>query len=439
MTGTQKLPNIAIGFVLLLLLPLVLAGVDINLGPATPYTVRLKLWNEPWLYAAGLALFLFLVDQRQTREKWFALGLTDSLIIGFLILQSVWLSRMVAADPASADLHLMRGLFALMLGVAAYYGMRVYRARFAMPVYGAVIAGAVLVVPFVLVFLYFNPESRALGDGLKWRVPGFGPVRIFGITQEAGIIVATVLLATNRLEWRRWLLWLALVSMWAILFWSGGRGAILSIAVSLALLSVLAPGYFIALWRVLLIGGLVGAGLSLLIWAPEGGNFGLKSMIVDSVRSGANSISAGRLDRWAETLDLALQKPVFGHGLNQVSNLWPSFAISDEAAGTAGKMPFYFLSYRNAHNLVVEVLLAWGILGGLGFFWLVAKGWFKAVGRLLQATEVDRLAAFAGLSALAVHSMFAGVYIFPSALIYLAVFFGISLAPSAAQNGNTNG
>lgn len=431
-------PIITWGIALLMLMPGVLAGIDVYLGETAPYVVQLKLWNEAWIYVSGVTLFLFLVDLRSSKARWMALGRWDFAIITFLLVQSLWLSRTVAADTASADVHLLRIFLALSLGVAAYYAMQLYQQRFALPVYYAAIIGAALVTPFLLFYLFFQEESRALGEGLKWYIPGFGPVRLLGITAEVGIALGAGLLAIYTGQKRNWLIGLAMICLWALLFWSGGRGAFLSILVSLLITSLLSPMYFVVLWRAALLTGTGGAAISLLIWVPDGTVFGLKNMIGNTTQENINSVSHGRVARWNETLEIALQRPIFGHGLNQYSNLWPFYAIDDAKNGNEGQMPFYFLTYRNTHNIVVEAILSWGIFGATLFFGLLLKAWFKAAAKVKTAVLPERIPAFIALNTLGIHALFTGVYIFPHSLFYVAIFFGICLAPKPAQNENTS-
>ncbi|HIP22866.1 MAG TPA: hypothetical protein EYG79_04630, partial [Rhodobacteraceae bacterium] len=143
----QGVPPVVFGFVLLGLLPALLAVADMALLGKLTFIGRLHLWNQPWLWLALLLQFGFIVDFRMSGQRGLTVSKLDFVLIALLLLQALILAQTVSANPASANLHLLRILAALATGVAAYYGMHHYGARFLNPVYAALLAGMLLTLP----------------------------------------------------------------------------------------------------------------------------------------------------------------------------------------------------------------------------------------------------------------------------------------------------
>jgi len=435
----KQKPPVLIGFLVLLSLPALLAGLSLALGLNIPYAVKLDLWTQPWIFAAWLLLFAFLVDVRRRKQPWLALPPTDIAAMLVLLVLSLTLRQVYAADTALSDVQLSRTLLALGVGVAAYYGMAHYHERFAIPVYMALVLSALALVPALLIFIYIQAPADAPAALFKWNLPGFGAVRLFGMALEVGIVVALGLLVERQRRKGAVVLWLALVALWAALFWTGGRGALISILGAALVLSLVRPALFKPIWGILLVSGAAGAALSLLIWLPAGASFGVINMFTESIKPSIDAVSSGRIERWVDTISLIAERPWLGHGLGQFSNLWPKYLAFDQSHALAHPHPTYFLAYRTVHNIVLEILLAWGVIGGALGLWLLAKGWVKSLLGVRSTRTGLGIPAFLGLNTLLIHSLLAGVYAVPHGLFYIALFFGICLAPNPAQNENTKG
>jgi len=431
-------PGFMVGFVVLMLLPVLIAFLDVSLGSFLPYETRLIIWSQPWLYVAAFTGFLTWVSARRRNDQFVTVSAFDLGVLGILAVFSVVLSRVVSANPEIADLHLLRLGLAILLGVSAYYGMKSYPPRFSQTLYRTFIAAALCVALITLFFIYFQQASRDLGASIAWSLPGFGPVRLFGIFFEVAIVLCISLILTAAAGPARVLLGVALVVLWVALFWSGGRGALFSLFLTLGLGALFYRKMAAQMWFVFLASGALGALLSLLLWVPDGTSFGLMNLLHTVAREGANAFSAGRLERWAAAIGFVGEHPLYGYGLNQFSNLWSGYTKMDAARGNAGPISMYFLSYRHVHNIVFEAFLAWGVIGGGLFLFLGLKTWLKAAKRVLADLPAEKLPAFLALNTLLFHANFTGIYIFPHSLFYLGIFFGICLAPNPAQNENTN-
>ncbi len=414
----------------LLALPVALALYDFAFGASTSFVTRLWLWNQPWHIAGLIALLAYVIQSRGRMP----LPMLDVALLFALIGLSLWQIFAGVANPELASLLLVRLVLTVALGMAAYSGVRLLGARFSNAVYAFLLGGAVLVSAILwLVILQDHNNSSMVWP---WNLPGYGALRLYGYALEAAIGVGIGLLSLNpHGKPHRLKLGAMLVFLWVMLFWTGGRGGVMAIFAALAFASLLMPRRALALLGIGLVSAALGAGLSLLAWHPALDSFGLMEMISKSENPEGYNQSGSRSIRWRAALELIKERPVFGYGLEQFSQLWPHFVERDITAGFTP--PFYFLTYRNVHNMPLEVLLAWGFSGGAVFAVLLLRGWGKAVLRV-RATPA-RLPALLGLNVLLAHSLLSGTYNFAHSLFTMAILLGICLAPNTAQNENTNG
>ena len=77
----QGLPPVVFGFVLLGLLPGLLAVVDMSLFGKLTFVHRLQLWNQPWLWLTLILLIAFIIDFRTSAQRWIFVSKFDFLLI----------------------------------------------------------------------------------------------------------------------------------------------------------------------------------------------------------------------------------------------------------------------------------------------------------------------------------------------------------------------
>src|SRR5690606_7887778 len=184
-----------------------------------------------------------------------------------------------------------------------------------------------------------SAEERFVG------LPAFSHIRWFGY-YAAGVIGLSVsgLLRGNRLAL------FATTIAFALAFWTGTRGAIAAAVVGFAVHAVLLPEVrSLRAWLLLaaccLAGLIVALGLDAVV--PIG-DFGPDSMN----RYG----DSGRIEVWRATIELIQARPLFGHG-----------------DGQFGLMVGERLHIAQPHNIILQLLHAWGILGVLACLALVIR------------------------------------------------------------------
>jgi len=176
--------------------------------------------------------------------------------------------------------------------------------------------------------------------GYDWSedLPGFGNLRRFGFYAAPAAAMCFGFMALTP---QRWWLWAGVsATAFAITFWTGSRGAVWALIVGLPIVAALFPSA-----RSLRAAGVtIGAaltGLALAAAVPP-----IPSQPIDRFgRLDGN----GRVEIWAAAMDAITARPWFGYGEGQafLALHWPSWMTV---------MP-------HPHNVVLQVLLAWGFVG----------------------------------------------------------------------------
>jgi len=139
-----------------------------------------------------------------------------------------------------------------------------------------------------------------------------------------------------------------------------------------------------------------------------------------------------RLAVYRDTLAMIREKPLTGFGLGNFRIGYPAFGKSLGSAHP--EMGTEVTPVGHVHNDVLEVAAELGLPGAVVFLWMfLCFIWagLKAAQALRPEEAWPRLAAGAGLVALAVNSLFAFGFYDPAAGLELWVFAGIAMAPVA--------
>lgn len=146
---------------------------------------------------------------------------------------------------------------------------------------------------------------------------------------------------------------------------------------------------------------------------PSCGSF---DIFARSAKMGMNSIetfSSGRTEIWKATLELIGQRPWFGHGeisLKEVIGLW----------------------VREAHNSILQSLLAWGIVGALCFWSLIGMASWKIL-RLTIARPLDHIPYALSIVCVLMYSMIDGTLYFSYSILMATVFTSACFAVKPPQ------
>ncbi|GAB4139890.1 MAG: hypothetical protein Tsb0016_06800 [Sphingomonadales bacterium] len=215
-----------------------------------------------------------------------------------------------------------------------------------------------------------------------WELPGFINVRHLNFLLAAVLALANIALlapaVTARRGWTAGIL-VIIVTCWTLLFWTGARGAVLSAGVAfLALAPLLRRDQVKRILLHNLYAAPLGAVLSLL-YPVSSTSFGLgRFWFSVSEAQDINDFSTSRLQFWRQALEVWWQSPWFGVGTGQSKVLLA-------AAGNTFAQP---------HNIVLQALMGWGLVGAVPFLGAIALAMVKAWRRLrAQGAAIDLAAA----------------------------------------------
>lgn len=283
---------------------------------------------------------------------------------------------------------------------------------------------ALVVIQAYLVW-HFSPDPN-IHTKRMWfsHFPFTGHARHAGYNMMVAVLAGIFLVADRQLSviQRSWA-WLGLLLVLSCLVWLGGRGSMLSVVLGLLFVLLLSRRSYrtslssgIALFVVLIVAVLLAHQHSVF------GFNGLFNSINRSVEAeSVNRLSSGRLTIWAYSLD-AIQ----GHWL---LGLGPQgYLFMPERSFHRTAMP---------HNMIVQFLVEWGVLGTTIFLCLLGRLFWVGLKALRKSGCLDAISVSAAAIAtsLTLHGLTDGTYYHGKPGFYLALSFGLWIAVSGSRFG----
>ena len=330
------------------------------------------------------------------------------LLVG-LTIGSVFVSR----NPAGSILLSLTTLVHLRFCASVFFFARRERAGAPGALFSWLTAGLVaLTVLTVWRFQLPPPAASVPGGVIEWgsALPGFINVRHFG--SWTGAIAAGLMLALlygprdrTRVTDLSYLLAAGLTC------WSGTRAAILAMVVValIALVSLRRWPTRTALLRVLALSALA-LGIALLL-LPDNPDFYL---YVSADGQNANAATGGRLALWQATFARWRDAPLFGWGSG--STFWEVYV------GWTHTQP---------HNVVLQFLISWGIVGAAGGLWLLGRAIVATHRTGMDGPALRPLAGM--LYSLLFMSLLEGMLYYPRFIMMIAVGFALLFAARERQ------
>lgn len=320
-------------------------------------------------------------------------------------------SAMFAADvPAAlfgtyiAFLHILFGLAVLALlkdGAASEAATRQWW----------ILAGLVAFVAIIAVYVARSPD---IGDR-EWfffRIAASN-VRQLGFYSVVGALVALGVFVAGRDGAMRWGALAVSAILCALSFWSGTRSSLLAIVAAAPIGLLILP----EIRRTPVLAGLCASllGGMAIAWplpapSPDYGVARIFSSTL-AVRAGADVASSGRPALWRGTLREIAKRPWFGHGEGQFRRQVP------ESGGI----------FNHPHNIVLQLLFQWGVIGTLLSLALVAA----LLTRLIAAARVAQAAALPPLlvvTGLLVYSLYEGALFHPYPMAMTAFMIAVVMS-----------
>ncbi len=191
----------------------------------------------------------------------------------------------------------------------------------------------------------------------------------------------------------------------SLLFWLGGRGAILALLPTIVLSVLIVKYEFIiklkklSLTAVLMIFSyLISIPFSVFSWNGANRFFVLSQKLDEPLRKMSN----GRFELWQESISLILQKPFFGYG--------------PEAHAFETKIGFL-----QPHNSLLQSLLEFGIVGTIPFVIMIIYILKNATVNVISETSVNNLFCFGLMNAILIHSLYSGPLYHATSMILVCI------------------
>ena len=275
----------------------------------------------------------------------------------------------------------------------------------------AYMAGFAVVAALLFFFVLQIPDW----NGFDWTydLPAFNHVRHSGLylAPVAALGIGVMAVARRRIEW--FLAFATASVAIALSLWSGSRGAILAIVGALAVSLLFAPAMRTARsW-----GGafasivLATAAVSQIPPAPHP-MLGATRTVEASV---GEEVTTGRTQMWGIVLDAIQERPIFGYGEGQMREVAP------------------FSVMVQPHNSILQVTLAWGIVGLLCVLILAAALARRAIAAAPR-NDGYFVPAFMGLAAVGILSLVDNSLINPIPGSMFAAFGGIIVSRWSPQS-----
>ncbi len=206
---------------------------------------------------------------------------------------------------------------------------------------------------------------------------------------------------------------LVLVFCLSLLLWNGGRGALLAVFTSFMVLFFLYKREIkLGPFLLFIMSFFISVFVSYLFRVDQRSLGWLSAFEKAYQAENVNAASSGRIEIWLSLIDYILQKPFFGWG----------------GDGFIAVVPHYGLS--QAHNLILQLLIEWGIAGTLCIILPILIVYIKGFISLYRGDRDDMLVVgFLISTSLLVLSLFDGVFYYAQPGVYLTL--GLALIASS--------
>lgn len=281
----------------------------------------------------------------------------------------------------------------------------------------SIMLGFVVACCFLTAFVMLIPPDIHF-DWLG-GLPGFDNVRRTGYYAAPILGLCLGYLATVPTKSKQVLAWVVSSCAFALIFWAGSRGALASFGLA-SMIGLLLFEKVRSIRLALRVGASAALGAALSYLSVPAGHMGIGRMLTPNVGGeGVTGATSGRLDLWAQTLSVISERPLLGYGEGQLIFLTP-FA---KEYGTL-----------HPHNIVLQLALAWGLIGTACAFYLLYRLFREAL-QIAKAREDACLGPFLALAIIFLYSFVDGNLFHVQSIAMFAALAGLILAYDASGGG----
>lgn len=393
------------------LAPLIFAIVTWNHGIPSTFMQLVRQLSFP-VVAVECAV-IFCATRGGMTLPWIYSAIPKWCHVSILILavQSIIVATFFSAEPQVASAH------AIILMVHLFFGFACAYLVSSAPVAASgdwrmIGACSAFLTALVLLFALTVPDPKTF----DWLYFGLGVVNVrqLGFYSLVGCCAAVgiAVQSASRKQLVRWSL-IASVSL-ALSVWSGTRGSLLAIVLSMTACAALALPYA---GRMAKVGAISFAAALVLgnLYVPDSPYYGLVR-VVDSVVEDETTEET-RVAMWMEVPALLAERPLFGHGLGQYR------FVAREARQ----------NYNHPHNALAQFLVQWGLVGTALAIALGAALYLKALQRF-RSDPADRMPPFLIVNGIMCMALYEGALFHPFPLMSLAFCYAWVLRPRQAND-----
>lgn len=304
------------------------------------------------------------------------------------------------------------GVTAILAGLAAAALKRRFGAEIIVRVSWALFVAMLMHAPF-WIWLYML-EGQNPDFDWKYRLPGYPGLRMYSYSVEASLAAGLGLyyLSHSEEKLKRRSIVVGTTLLWMLLFWCGGRGGFFALLVSITAAALFVPKFIPKMWKFLGITVTIGACLSLPLPLPSGDYRLLGRLGKTPNFSSLNELTSSRLTVWSDAYSIFLERPVFGHGIAQFRHITTQIELT---------------ILEQVHNIVLESLISFGLVGTLALMFLLGKIWLTAAIRLRNGRSLSTLPVFLIATSLLVHGLVSGTYYHIHSVLIIAISLGLLL------------
>jgi len=237
---------------------------------------------------------------------------------------------------------------------------------------------------FLLAFAIFAAGAIDRPIHWTWELPSVTHIRHLGIyaTPMVGICIGIMATRQRREIWAA--AFLIAGCGFALALWTGSRGPVAAIGAALLAGLAFSP----AMRRPRAWGGAalsLAAAAAAVAWLPvPASNMGALRTV--AATTGSTDVTTGRLEMWSRVVGAIERRPAFGYGEGQMTTV------------------AHFGAMAQPHNIVLQLLLAWGVTG-LACALVLAFYFLRVALPALRKDEAAVLPPLLAMSALVVLSM----------------------------------